>query len=301
MIDEGDKLSVYLDNVKILKDGEEYIVPLSDLSIIVIDGVKTSITSRLLSTCSKYNVAVVICDKKHLPTGIYLPYNQHSRSVKMLNNQMSWQENLKNKLWKKIIEYKIENQAEILYKLTLNKERYNLLNEYRNSVEDKDKTNREAHAAKLYFYGIFGKDFSRSYDNIENAMLNYGYAIVRAYISRSIVSYGYNPALGIFHKSEYNQFALSDDFIEIFRPIVDYFVVKYYLSLPNTPLFLNQEIRGFLVSILDKRILYKSKMRKLSTVIDLFILDAFKYLEGKTGNLANVNLTSLKWSGKSEV
>lgn len=86
------------------------------------------------------------------------------------------------------------------------------LQNYMAEVEPGDISNREGHAAKVYFNTMFGKDFSRSYDCVENAMLNYGYAIIRAYITRSIVSYGYNPSLGVFHKSEYNAFCLADDF-----------------------------------------------------------------------------------------
>lgn len=166
----------------------------------------TSITTRLLTACSTYNVVLVICDKKHIPCGMYLPFNQHSRTVKIIRRQIQWGEQDKDKLWQQIIKYKITNQSEILYYFTKNKERYEQLARYVDGVQPGDPTNREGHAAKVYFNTLFGNEFYRSNDCIENAMLNYGYAIVRAYITRSIVSYGYNPGLGIFHKSEYNSF-----------------------------------------------------------------------------------------------
>ena len=219
-MDDGDHLSVYLDNIEIKKGENKYVIPLSDIGIIVLDGMMTSITTRLLSTCSNYNVVLVICDKKHMPCGMYLPFNQHSRSVKMIRKQVEWDRNEKDKLWQQIIKCKIHNQSEVLRYFTRNEERYFQLQKYLEEIKPGDSTNREGHSAKVYFNTIFGNKFYRAKDCIENAMLNYGYAILRAYISRVIVGYGYNPSLGVFHKSEYNSFCLADDFIETFRPTV---------------------------------------------------------------------------------
>lgn len=278
MIDDGDHLKVYLDNIEIYKGDNKYTLPLSDIGIIVLDGLMTSITTRLLSVCSSYNVVIVICDKKHLPTGMYVPFNQHSRLVKIINKQIRWENDKKGILWQQIIKYKIENQAKIMFYFTKNEERYQLLQSYIEGVTIGDETNREGHAAKVYFNTLFGNDFSRSIDCIENAMMNYGYAITRAYIARSIISYGYNPGLGIFHKNEYNAFCLADDILEVFRPVVDAYVISYILNNDNTE-FLTQEIRSYLVSILSKRICFEEQYQKLSTIIDKFVLQCFDYLD----------------------
>lgn len=130
MIDDGDHLKVYLDNIEIYKGDNKYTLPLSDIGIIVLDGLMTSITTRLLSVCSSYNVVIVICDKKHLPTGMYVPFNQHSRLVKIINKQIRWENDKKGILWQQIIKYKIENQAKIMFYFTKNEERYQLLQSY---------------------------------------------------------------------------------------------------------------------------------------------------------------------------
>ena len=195
MIDDGDHLKVYLDNIEIHKGENKYVIPLSDIGVIVLDGMATSITTRLLAACSIYNVVLVICDKKHIPCGMYMPFNQHSRTVKIIRKQVNWQEDTKDELWQQIIEYKINNQSKVLYRFTGDKERFIQLQSYIAEIKPGDISNREGHAAKVYFNTVFGKEFSRSYDCIENAMLNYGYAIIRAYITRAIVSYGYNPSL----------------------------------------------------------------------------------------------------------
>lgn len=278
MIDDGDHLKVYLDNIEIHKGENKYTLPLSDIGIIVLDGMMTSITTRLLSACSSYNVVLVICDKKHLPTGMYLPFNQHSRTVKIVNKQIRWNEEKKKMIWKQIIKYKIENQSKIMYHYTKNEDKYLQMQEYIKDVKSGDESNREGHAAKVYFNTIFGNLFYRNSDCIENAMMNYGYAIVRAYISRSILSYGYNPAFGIFHKSEYNSFSLADDILEVFRPVVDAYVIKYLLTEENTE-FLTQEIRAYLIGILSKRIIFNDKYQKVSTIIEKFTLKCFDILD----------------------
>lgn len=294
MIDEGDYLKVYLDNIEIHKGENKYTLPLSDIGIIVLDGMATSITTRLLATCSTYNVVLVICDKKHLPVGIYLPLNQHSRIVKIINKQIRWNNNKKRKLWQQIIKYKIKNQSEVMYYYTINEERYLLLQGYINEVKIGDETNREGHAAKVYFNTLFGNTFYRDNDCIENAMMNYGYAIVRAYIARAILSYGYNPGIGIFHKNEYNAFCLADDILEVFRPIVDTYVISYLLNNENVE-FLSQQIRAYLIDILSKRVLFGEKYQKISTIINKFTLQCFNILdpdENKNVVLNNFDITT---------
>ena len=297
MVDDGDHLNVYLDNIEIHKGENKYVIPLSDIGIIVLDGMMTSITTRLLSTCSNYNVALVICDKKHTPCGMYLPFNQHSRTVKMIRKQVEWNESLKDELWKQIIKYKIYNQSKVLLHFTKSEEKYLQLQEYIKEIIPGDKTNREGHSAKVYFNTIFGNKFYRSNDCIENAMLNYGYSILRAYICRVIVSYGYNPSIGIFHKSEYNAFCLADDFLEIFRPIIDAYTINYILESEEEIGYLTQEVRAFLISILSYRVKFENQYQKISTVIDKFILQCLDYLDPeneKKKSIINLEITTIE-------
>lgn len=295
MIDDGNHIKVYLDNIEIYKDENRYTLPLSDIGIIVLDGMMTSITTRLLSACSSYNVVLVICDKKHLPSGMYLPFNQHSRTVKIIKKQIRWEEYKKEDLWKQIIRYKIYNQSKVMYHHTKNEDRYLQLQGYIKQVKNGDKTNREGHAAKVYFNTLFGNGFYRDCDCIENAMMNYGYAIVRAYIARSIIGYGYNPGLGIFHKNEYNSFCLADDILEVFRPLVDIYVISFLKRNAEVE-FLTQEIRSYLVGILSKRCFFNKKYQKVSTIINKYVLQCVDILdpdEDKKLVLENFNVLSI--------
>src|SRR5699024_6828386 len=184
----------------------------------------------------------------------------------------------KQKLWTKIIKAKIDNQSKIMHYYTKNEDKYNQLQSYKKDVSLGDISNREGHAAKVYFNTIFGNGFHRGMDCIENAMLNYGYAIMRAYIARSILSYGYNPGFSIFHKSEYNDFGLADDIIEIFRPLVDAYVLEFILEEEIVE-FLTQEIRAYLINILSERIYYKKKFQKVSTIISKVTLNCLNILD----------------------
>lgn len=300
MVDDGDHLSVYLDNIEIHKGENKYVIPLSDISIIVLDGMMTSITTRLLSTCSNYNVVIIICDKKHIPCGMYMPFNKHSRTVKILKKQISWKDDDKNNLWKKIIGYKIHNQSKILYHFTKDEEKYSQLQEYIKQIIPGDLSNREGHSAKVYFNSLLGNDFYRSMDCIENAMLNYGYAVYRAFICRTIVSYGYNPSIGIFHKSEYNTFCLADDFLEIFRPIIDAYTLNHILKSAEEIQFLTQNIRAFLINSLSFRVRFEDKYQRISTVIDKFILQCFDYLDSERDESDVMNFDIITLEGLKE-
>ncbi len=188
-IHQSEKMRLKLDNLVIKKQGEEFTVPLSDISIIVAEGGDTVVTLRLLSTLSKYNIALIVCDNQHLPTGIYHSQNGHFRAYKKLQAQLAWTQQQKDRLWQIITYFKIGNQQDVLAMLEKDLGTIQLLADYRDHIELGDKTNREGHAAKVYFNELFGKKFVRltqqETDTI-NAGLNYGYAIFRAQLARIV-------------------------------------------------------------------------------------------------------------------
>lgn len=287
MIEDGEQMKVHLDNLVVFKENRKYVFPLSDIGVIVLDGLKTTITSRLLSSMSKYNVCLVINDNKHLPCGIYTPFNQHSRVTKVLREQIEWDEIRKAEVWRDIIKNKINNQIRILELHKIDDDAVDKLNIHRDSVKLMDSSNREAHSARVYFKALFGKDFCRSDLDITNAILNYGYTIFRAYISRLIVSHGLNPSIGINHKSEYNNFCLSDDIIEIFRPIVDSYAYKKIYDSNEEIEYMTSHIRFELLDLLSSRINLFGRKVKVSTAMDQVLSEILKSL--KNGSLRNLD------------
>ena len=208
----------------VTKEEQEHTFPLEDINSICIESQRTVITTYALRKFIEHDIVLYVCDEKHLPTGLLLGMNNYSRQLKNIKLQMEVSKPLIKRIWQDIITSKILNQSKCLELNDLNGFRY--LADLTNSITSGDSTNVEARAAVFYFRNLFGRAFNRKIECKENAALNYGYAIVRGMIARTLIMYGFEPAIGIFHHSELNNFNLADDFIEPFRPVVDLYVTN---------------------------------------------------------------------------
>jgi len=197
-------------------------IPIEDISCIILESQHVSINSFVLSKLSEFGVALFVCNKEHLPTSVMLPINSFSRQLKLINLQYNQTKPFLKRLWQQIVIAKIENQSRCLEICGING--YKIINNLKSTVQSGDITNVESTAAAKYFKFLFGKDFKRDDENTINASLNYGYSILRGVIARNLATYGFEPSLGIHHRSELNNFNLADDLIEPFRPVVDLFV-----------------------------------------------------------------------------
>lgn len=279
-VNQSEKMHLKLDNLVVKKQGEEFVIPLSDISMIVAEGGDTIVTLRLLSALSKYNIALIVCDNEHLPTGIFHSQNGHFRAYKKLQNQIGWTQDQKDKMWQIVTYFKINNQQDVLSMFEKNIEAIQLLADYKDHVELGDRTNREGHAAKVYFNELFGKRFTRvtqQETDVINAGLNYGYAIMRAQMARIVSGYGLNGLLGIFHKNEYNQFNLVDDLMEPFRQIVDVWV---YQNLRNQE-YLKYEYRLQLTNLLNAKIKYGKEVCTVTGAMDKYVKGFIKCIDEK--------------------
>ena len=229
-IEEAKSVKLYLDNIKIEKETGDLMIPLSDIHTLVIDNQMISITIPLIVKCNEYNINVVVCSMEHEPFCLISPISGNYQSAIMLKKQIDWNENIKGLIHQKIIKNKIANQTDLLKHLNLSQVVIEKLFSFSYEVDFFDYTNREGLAAKMYFRELFGNDFKRFDEDIINAGLNYGYSILRSQISKTIVAKGLNPSLGIFHKGYNNPYNLSDDIIEVFRPIIDEYVYKKLLD-----------------------------------------------------------------------
>ena len=277
-VKQSEKMRLKLDNLVIKKLGEEFTIPLSDISMIVAEGGDTVVTLRLLSALSKYNISLIVCDNEHLPTGIYHAQNGHFRAYKKLQQRLLWTQNQKDILWQIVTYFKINNQQDVLAMLEKDLSAIQLLSEYKENIELGDKTNREGHAAKVYFNELFGKQFVRitqQESDIINAGLNYGYAIIRAQLARIVAGYGLNPLIGIFHKNEYNQFNLVDDLMEPFRQIIDVWV---YTNLRDKD-YLKYEHRLNITNLLNAKIKYGKEMCMVTGAMDKYVKGFIKCID----------------------
>ncbi len=157
------------------KENDEKYVHLSEIDTIIVDSILVSISAYLLKEISDHKINIIFCDEKHNPFGeLFSFYSKHNTSKK-IKEQLKWKKAEKDHIWKKIIENKITNQALLLKQI--HSKKHILVTSYIKDVKNGDKTNREGHAAKVYFNELFGKNFSRNLDNDINAALNYGYAV----------------------------------------------------------------------------------------------------------------------------
>lgn len=197
-------------------------LPLEDLSMVVLDTPQTLVTGALLSELAAHDVALLTCDATHHPNGVMLPYLPHSRALRVMQKQLALSLPQKKRAWQSIVQQKLCNQGTCLNKFDPGSGQF--LFEQANRVRSGDPDNREGSGARYYFTALFGVGFTREQERWYNAALNYGYAILRAAIARSLVVHGFLPAFGLQHKSQLNAFNLADDLIEPLRPLVDQWV-----------------------------------------------------------------------------
>ena len=199
-------------------------VPIEDIGLVMINHAMVSLTIPLLNALTEQNVAVIFCNEKGMPSSMLYNLQGNTTQGETLRNQLEAGEVLKKTLWKQIIETKIKNQAALLNKMG---KEGSILKPLYTNVKSGDSDNREGIAARLYWTALFGRDFIRD-RNIPgiNSLLNYGYSVLRAAVTRALVSSGLFPALGIFHHHRSNAFPLSDDLMEPFRPFVDEIVFE---------------------------------------------------------------------------
>lgn len=213
------RLSLRHDSL-LLDNGEEYTIPLSDLSCIVIESRQCTLTTPLIDALAESGTVTYICDDKHIPSSVLLPFHAHSRQSGVARMQSQWSEPFKKRCWQHIVDAKVTNQSEVIDER--DNETAKFIRSLRAHITSGDSGNVEAQAARAYWSALF-ENFARQIheNDIRNSALNYGYAIVRGMVARALVGVGFLPTFGLHHDSELNAFNLADDLIEPFRPFVD--------------------------------------------------------------------------------
>ena len=201
-------------------------------------------------------------------------YGSHDTSAK-IRKQIAWSDDIKKAVWTEIVAEKIRKQAELLEEL--DKEEGSLLNQYLDELQFGDESNREGHAAKVYFNALFGKSFSRSLENSINAALNYGYGIILSCFTREITANGYITQLGLFHDNMFNQFNLASDLMEPFRPLNDRLVFQ---MMPEK---FEHEEKMNVLKLLQQEVTISVRKEYISNAIKIYTKSVFDALnEGDT-------------------
>ena len=237
-------------------------IHLSEISVLMIESTAVSLTASLLCELSKRKIKVIFCDEKRSPQSELVSYNDGCDTSLKLKKQIAWTEDFKKAVWTEIVREKILMQANLLYEMK--KEECDMLYRYIDEICFGDSTNREGHAAKVYFNSLFGKDFTRQNDSPTNAALNYGYSLILSCFNREIIALGYTTKLGLFHDNMFNCFNLSSDLMEPFRPLVDREVCTMFGDA------FGKEEKAQLLSVLNQNVQFCGKSQTVANAIRLY-------------------------------
>ena len=265
------KLDYKMDYLVVRKKEETKRVYIGEIAFLLIESTAVSLTSTLISELIKKKVKVVFCDEKHNPQSELVSfYGCHDSSLK-IRQQILWDREVKKMIWTEIVTEKIKNQMNLLYKLGY-KDQADTLKSYIFEIKEGDESNREGHAAKVYFNALFGMDFSRSLDNDINAALNYGYSLILAAFNREVVSNGFITQIGLFHDNIFNYFNLSSDLMEPFRILIDEKVIN--MSLKS----FGHEEKMSILNLLNKEVYIDGKQNILNNAIKIYCKSVFAAL-----------------------
>jgi CRISPR-associated protein Cas1 len=244
-------------------DTRESTIPIEDIGYIVIDNPEIYLSIPALNLLIDNNTAVIICNTNHLPNGMFLNLNSHHIQQEIFKNQINATVPLKKQLWQQTIVEKIKNQGILLEKITSKKNNFDFL---ASKVLSGDTTNMEGVAASFYWKSFFEHDFKRErFGDYPNNFLNYGYALLRAATARALSGSGLLNTLGIHHKSKYNAFALADDIMEPYRPIVDEKVFELMNHYNEQEL--NTQLKAELLQVLTRTVYFKDEKSPLMVAL----------------------------------
>lgn len=239
-----------------------------EIETLVLENPAVSLTGCLIEALIEKKVKVIFCNTKRNPVAELVPHHGSHDSSAKIRTQMDWTAEIKGIIWREIIIEKIRKQSEFLWDLNKSREG-ELLDSYISQVELLDATNREGHAAKVYFNALFGMDFTRSALNPINAALNYGYSIILSAFNREISANGYLTQIGVFHNNMFNHFNLGSDLMEPFRILVDRIV---YAEMPQK---FEIEEKHALWKIMEMSVVIDGQSQSVSRAIKVYTRSVF--------------------------
>lgn len=244
---------------------------LDEIALLLIENPAVAMTGCLLSALTEKKIKVIFCDQKHMPQSELVPVRGSFDSARKIKAQISWDEMVKGCVWGEIIRQKIYQQAAFLSQLGFERER-GLLDCYMTQLEFQDATNREGHAAKVYFNAVFGMEFTRSGDSAWNSALDYGYTILLSAFNREVTACGYLTQLGLHHDNGMNPFNLSSDLMEPFRICVDRIVYRERFRE------FDKEARRKMIAVLNEKVFIQDSEQTVLNAIGIYVRSVFEAL-----------------------
>ena len=261
-------------------------VPIEDIGVMVLDNKQITITQGAMGELLGNNVAIITCDKSRMPTGLMLPLSGNTTQSERFRHQIEASLPLKKQLWQQTIQAKILNQSTVLYRQR-NMDCGNM-EAWVKQVKSGDVDNLEGRAAAFYWQNLFGsiKGFRRDREGVPpNNLLNYGYAILRAVVARSLVGSGLLPTLGIHHHNRYNAYCLADDIMEPYRPYVDRLVAEMVDSGMDISQ-LSTDVKSKLLSIPVLDVVINGRRSPLMIGVGMTTASLYKCFSGEIRKIA---------------
>ncbi|MGT2647273.1 type II CRISPR-associated endonuclease Cas1 [Streptococcus uberis] len=264
----------YKSNHLIFKDASRTeMIHLSEIDVLLLEATDIVLSTMLIKRLVDENILVIFCDDKRLPTALLTPYYGRHDSSLQLSKQISWDEAIKADVWTTIIAQKIINQSIFLGASGFYEKSQSIMDLY-HGLENYDPSNREGHAARIYFNTLFGNDFSREQDNNINAGLDYGYTLLLSMFARELVVTGCMTQFGLKHSNQFNQFNFASDIMEPFRPLIDQIVYEN-----RSASFV--QIKRHLFSIFSNTYHYNGKEMYLTNIVSDYTKKVVKSLNNQ--------------------
>lgn len=245
----------------------ERTVPIEDIGVVLLDHERVVVTQMLLAALLENNVAVITCNEQHMPTGLLLNLDGHTVQTELFRHQIEASEPLRKNLWMQTVQAKLRNQAALLEQVGIPGDS---IREFAKNVRSGDPDNLEARGAAHYWRHLFPGHFNfvrHRFGEPPNNLLNYGYAILRAVVARSLVGSGLLPTLGIHHRNKYNAYCLADDVMEPYRPFVDEIVLRMVVKDRVDTKELTTPIKGELLKVPTLDVLIDGKRSPLLVAV----------------------------------
>ncbi len=250
-------------------------IHISEVHTLIIESTAVSLTAALLGELIAQKVKVIFCDKKHNPSAELMPYyGSHDCSLK-IQQQIAWTAERRDAIWVLIVQEKIRQQSLLLQEMGKEKES-EMLRQYAQDVLVQDTSNREGHAAKVYFNALFGLEFKRSKEDALNAALDYGYAIILSAFNREICAAGYLTQCGLAHRSRFNPYNLASDLMEPYRPLIDRVVCRFEGDV------FDRAQRDALIDVMHAEVLIEGRTQQVHRAITLYVRSVFDALQQGT-------------------
>lgn len=258
----------------VVKGDETNLIHLSEISTLLVDSMMVTISTYLMMELIKQKIKIIFCDEKRNPLSEVVPYYGCHNTSKKILEQIGWNVSFQQLVWTHVIKHKMINQSKLLKMKGF--ETAAKLEGYIKEIEFFDSTNREGHAAKVYFNSLFGKRFVRDEADDINAGLNYGYTIILSSFNKEITCNGFLTQLGIKHTNSFNQFNLSSDLMEPFRVLIDEIVYE------NRNEAFDEQYKMKLVDVLNKKVYMDGKVYYVQNAIQLYLKNIFDSFEEQT-------------------